>query len=474
MRKLVIRAAVFLALLGGLSAPAASPRKPNVLLIITDQQHAGMLSAAGNPYVHTPAIDSLAASGVRFDRAYCGNPVCTPSRFGMLTGVMPSRVGMDDNGAKVTVPETILAHSMGRVFRAAGFETAYGGKLHTPMTLDQIGFDLLTSDQRDELADSCVAYLHKKHERPFLLVASFINPHDICYMAIRAYAEVQKARGLEATKIRSDSPELQALDAALKLPEGVSRADFFARLCPPLPANFEIPPGEPEGAWDPNAKDFRTYVRKNWSEEDWRLHRWAYARLTERVDGQIGKVLAALHESGLEQNTVVVFTSDHGDLDASHRMEHKSMCYDEASRVPFIVSRKGVTKPGVVDREHLVSTTLDLIPTLCDCAGIAVPEALQGRSVCALAAGQWPSSWRRGLVTESRRFVMARTARYKYVVYAQGEHREQLIDMERDPGEMQNMAADPAYAQILLEHRQFLLHWYDAHNEKLDPKFVIK
>ena len=89
------------------------------------------------------------------------------------------------------VPESILAHSMGRVFREAGYETSYGGKLHTPMNLNQIGFDLLTADQREELADQCVAFLKKQHEKPFLLVASFINPHDICYMAIRAHAEAQ-------------------------------------------------------------------------------------------------------------------------------------------------------------------------------------------------------------------------------------------------------------------------------------------
>ena len=98
--------------------------------------------------------------------------------------------------------------------------------------------------------------------------------------------------------IKSDSPEIKALDAALKLPAGVSRADFFAKICPPLPANFAVPPGEPDGAWDDNAKDFRNYVRKNWTAEDWRLHRWAYARLTERVDGQIGKVLAAFARLG--------------------------------------------------------------------------------------------------------------------------------------------------------------------------------
>jgi choline-sulfatase len=316
-----------------------------------------------------------------------------------------------------------------------------------------------------------VAFLKRKHDKPFLLVASFINPHDICYLAIRAHAQAQQ--GNPKKQIKGDAPHFAALDAALKLPEGVSRADFFARLCPPLPANFEIPPGEPEALLNADARDFRAYVRKNWTEEDWRLHRWAYARLTERVDGQIGQVLAALREAGLEDNTVVVLTSDHGDMDSAHRLEHKSVCYDEASRVPLIVSRKGVTKPCLVDREHLVSTTLDLIPTLCESAGLAIPRELTGRSVRALAAGQAPASWRKGLITECRMSRMVRTARYKYVVYAQGERREQLIDMEADPGEMQNLAADPAYAGVLAEHRNYLVHWYETHGEKLDPKYVV-
>ena len=466
---------LYTSLLAGLIASpslAASSARPNILLIITDQQHAGMLSVAGNPHLSTPAMDSLAATGVRFERAYCGNPVCVPSRFGMLTGVMPSRVGMETNNTTLKVPESILAHSMGRVFREAGYETSYGGKLHTPMNLNQIGFDLLTADQREELADQCVAFLKRRHEKPFLLVASFINPHDICYMGIRAHTAAQKGRSQKPPK--SSGPHFVALDAALKLPDGTSRDEFFATLCPPLPANFEIPPGEPEALCPVDGRGFRSYLRKNWTDEDWRLHRWAYARLTERVDGQIGRVLAALQEAGLENDTVVVFTSDHGDMDSAHRLEHKGVCYDEASRVPLIVSQKEFTKPGLVDDEHLVSTTLDLIPTLCDFAGIATPNGLTGRSLLPLAAGQSPASWRRGVITECRMSRMARTARYKYVVYSQGERREQLLDMEEDPGEMQNLAVDPAYARILAAHRKYLVHWYEAHGEELDPKYVVR
>jgi len=471
----VTRAAFILLAALLLAPPAllhAADAKPNVLFIFTDQQHAGMLSCAGNPYVKTPAMDSLAAAGARFERAYCANPVCVPSRFSMMTGVLPSRIGMEDNeGVRLKVPPEVLAHTLGRVFRSAGYETAYGGKVHTPMGVPAMGFDVLTRDQRAGLADACAEFLRKKHDRPFLLVAAFINPHDICYMAIRDFAE--KSRTREAL-LNNARPELQALSEALELPAGVSREDFFARVCPPLPANFEIPEGEPEAVLRADARNFRTYARQNWSPQQWRLHRWAYARLTERVDAEIGRVLAALREAGLEENTLVVFSSDHGDMDSAHRLEHKSVLYEEAARVPLVVSWKGVTKAGLVDREHLVSTGLDLIPTLCDFAGIAPPPELKGRSVRGLAEGRQPTSWRESLVVENGRSRMLRTDRYKYVVYETGSPREQLIDLVQDPGEMKNLALDPACADVLKRHRELLKQWYQENNETLGEKNVVQ
>lgn len=452
--------------------PSGPARRPNIVFIFTDQQHAGMMSCTGNPYVKTPAMDSLAAAGARFERAYCANPVCVPSRFSMMTGVLPSRIGMEDNsGMRLTVPPRILAHTMGRIFRDAGYETAYGGKVHTPMDVAAMGFDQLTKDQRDGLADACADFLRKQHDRPFLLVASFINPHDICYMAIRDFA---RQTGVRQPVLDNAREEFAALDAALEMPPGVSKEDFFTRLCPPLPANLEIPAGEPAGVVPPGARNFRTYVRQNWTEERWRLHRWAYARLTERVDAEIGRVLAALREAGLEENTLVVFSSDHGDHDSAHRLEHKSTFYEEAARVPLVVTWKGVTKPGLVDSTHLVSTGLDLIPTLCDFAGLPPRPELRGRSLRDLAEGRKPLQWRESLVVESGRGRMVRTDRYKYIVYDSGSPREQLIDLAEDPGEMQNLALDPAAAEVLRGHRQLLKQWYADNNEKLEEKHVVQ
>ncbi len=450
---------------GSLQALANAPvAKPNILFIFTDQQHAGMMGCTGNPFLKTPEMDSLAATGTRFDLAYCANPVCSPSRFSMMTGVLPSRINMESNSkAGVAKPSAeVLSRSLGQVFRSAGYETVYGGKVHLPMTLESIGFTNITNDAGPKLADTCAQFLRQKRDKPFLMVASFINPHDICFMAIQD----EKSPG---SKVARPKPLVDALE----LPTGMSKKEFFDTVCPPLPANHEIPAGEPENVLAGDTRGFRTHTRKNWTEEQWRMHRWAYARLTEKVDAEIGVVLSALRETGLDQNTVVVFSSDHGDMDAAHRLEHKSLFYEEAARVPLIVSWKGVTTPGQVDKSHLVSTGLDLIPTLCDFAGIPPPPALKGKSIRALAEGRAPASWRNSLVSENGNSRMVRTERYKYIVYGSGARREQLIDVIADPGEMQNLALDPAAAPVLVEHRRLLKEWYQQHGETLDRKYTV-
>ena len=445
---------------------AAEPNtavRPNILFIITDQQYAGMLSCAGNRYVKTPALDSLAKAGARFELAYSANPVCVPSRTSMLTGIMPSRVGMETNGdlaKSKKAAQGVLGNSMGQVFARAGYETVYGGKQHVPMTIEEAGFKNIVKDSGAKLAEASAKFLRQPHDKPFLLVSSFINPHDICSMAIRAAKNPDQASG---PKLRAEA-----------LPPGMSRENFFSSVCPSLPANYAIPQGEPEDVLAADRRAFRTYVRNNWSDEQWRMHRWAYAQLTERVDGEIGVVLASLRETGLDKNTLVIFTSDHGDMDASHHLEHKSVFYDEAARVPFIVSWKGVTKPGLVDREHLVSTGLDLIPTLCDFAGSPVPPDLKGHSVRALAEGRTPASWPKTVVAEGGDWRMLRSEHFKYTVYASGARREMLTDMVKDPGEMKNLALEPEFAPVLAEHRQLLKEWYQQNGETLDPKYIVE
>jgi len=320
----------------------------------------------------------------------------------------------------------------------------FGGKTHwpKPMTPASIGFEYLAENERDELARKCATFLREKHTQPFLLVASFINPHDICYMAIDAYT---KANNLPAMHPKSVK-ERECVAEALETPPGASH--------PPLPANHAPTTEEPAALG--RYGSFRGYVRKHWTAEDWRLHRWAYCRLTERVDAEIGKVLAALRETGLDRDTVVVFSSDHGDMDSAHGFEHKSLPYDESARVPFIVSSPGHAPAGRVDKRHLISSCVDLLPTLCDYAGIAPPAGLPGRSVRPLVENGRAENWREDVAIECAESRSVRTRRYKYSLFAGDAPREMLIDMEKDSGETVNLASNPKFANVLAGHRRRL------------------
>ena len=450
---------------------APADRRPNILFIITDQQHAGMMGCAGNRWVKTPALDGLAASGTRFERAYTANPVCLPARFSFFTGRMPSAVGIGLNGdGRKGVPKAMAQQAMGWLFRKAGYETVYGGKVHLPrgMGLHATGFRTLTGDSRGKLADACAAFLKQPHDKPFLLVASFINPHDICYMAINAYRRSQGQGAIGNLDSRTCEGLLE--EPRKKLTE------FVEAHCPPLPANHGVPALEPACITERylRARRFRLHAREKWPAEMWRLHRWAYARLTEMVDAKIGKVLGALRDAGLEDKTLVVFTSDHGDHDSAHRLEHKSVLYEEAARIPLLMSYKGAIPARAVDETHLVSTGLDLLPTLCDYAGAAPPRGLFGASLRPVAEGKAPAGWRDHLVVESQNGRMVRTARFKYCVYDSGPRREQLTDLQDDPGEMKNLAYDAKHKPTLDRHRQLLSQWVARTGDKIGQRYAVR
>jgi arylsulfatase A-like enzyme len=191
----------------------------------------------------------------------------------------------------------------------------------------------------------------------------------------------------------------------------------------------------------------------------------------------MGEVLAALRESGQEENTAILFVSDHGDCHGAHRWNQKTVFYDESSRVPLIVSWKGKTPKGTSD--VLLNVGVDMIPTMCDFAGIDVPVFLPGKSLKAPALGQAPA-WDREFVVSQNHMVqcepvdgkhlmphgrMVCSERYKYCAYSEGERRESLVDMQTDPGEMRNLAYQVTYRPILEQHRQYLADWCREHGD---------
>lgn len=427
---------------------AGRETRPNLLFLSTDQQHWRMLSCAGNTWLKTPHMDSLAATGVRFPTAYCTNPVCVPSRASYFTGVYPSRFNMRANESKDSkaAPE-LLATGAGNLLTAAGYDVAFAGKQHFPrcMTAEQLGFrNVLTKNDRDECADLSAQFIRQKHEKPRFLVCSLINPHDICMQGIRAHPESE----FEKLLMKVCTVELETLDKVLASRPAVDEETFLRDHCPPLPANHLPLPDEPSAIADyMNERPFMTWIRQNWTDRDWRLYRWLYHRLTEMVDVQIGRVLAALRETGQLENTVVILTSDHGDNDSARKADHKSLPYDESARVPFIISHPGQTRAGITD-DHLISNGLDLVPTLCDYAGIAKPAHMPGQSIRPLAEGRAVAHWRQTLVVESEIARSIRDDRYKYIVFRNGTNRTQLFDLQSDPIENVNLISSPSHTPI--------------------------
>ena len=437
------------------SLPAQTEDKPNILFIITDQQHAGMMSCAGNPWLKTPALDKLAAEGTRYEKAYAGNPVCCPSRIGMATGMMAGRFGVLDNaGSKEAETRSLTGKrgSMGQLMKDAGYDTFYGGKVHmTPDLVPQrAGYDEFNNDQRSKLPGATVEFIKRKRNKPFFAVASFINPHDICF-AYNAYKKREKM-------MKSVN---QLYEEASKIP---------TEELPPLPDNFQIPGQEPDAIQATGgtiaAVTPSRLMRQEYNEREWRMYRWIYCRLTEEVDGHIGQILEGLKESGQEDNTVVLFVSDHGDMDASHSLASKGVMYEESANVPLIIRDPNSEKKGQ-SSTNLVNITLDILPTFCHYAKVQKPNHMLGENINNL------TKFRPYVVSENFWSRMVRTSRYKYCVYKEGDIRESLVDLENDPGEMNNLALDDRYQAALNHHRAFLRDWVEKSGDEDGRQYLI-
>jgi arylsulfatase A-like enzyme len=217
----------------------------------------------------------------------------------------------------------------------------------------------------------------------------------------------------------------------------------------------------------------------NFNPKMWQALRWGYYRLIEKVDAELGKVLDALQAAGLDDKTVIVFTADHGECAGAHGFNQKTVFYEESARVPLIISAPGQRAARVV--QNFANTGSDVLPTLLDFAGIAQPARITGPSLRPLALGQDVKGWRDHVVVEnnmSQTFPvdgnvpttqgrMLRAERYKYCVYAHGQNRESLVDLETDPGEMMNLARDPAHRATLLAFRERLRAWGLQHKDPL-------
>jgi arylsulfatase A-like enzyme len=436
----------------GLSRGRSSGRRPNVLFLMTDQQTLRAMSAYGNRWLKTPHMDSIAANGVRFERSYCTAPVCGPSRSSLITSRMPHVTGVNVNGQ---TPDPAIPN-MGHIFRDAGYVTAWAGKWHLPKSYPQgpvPGFEYLPvpegtkfrlgAETDGPVADEAIEFLGHEHDRPFLLGVSLHNPHDICW------------------SVRQDPPE-----------------PIDERLLPPLPANFEIDPKEPEFIKVCRQREKygpEILYTKDWDRKRWRQYLYQYYRHAEEVDVEIGRILRVLRERGLEQDTLIVFTSDHGEGAAAHRWVVKLSLYEEPATVPLVVAWKGVTPAGRVDRTHLVSG-LDVLPTICHYAGIERRGDFEGMSLRPLIEDP-ERPGRAFVVTElssdsqdlSKKGRMVRTRQYKYIAFSFGARPEMLFDLVQDPGETNNLALGESAKRELNRHRQLLREWIGQTGDDFTP-----
>ena len=430
----------------GAVAPMAmqAAERPNIIYIVTDQQAACAMSCVGNSDLHTPNMDRLAAAGVLFQNAYCSAPVSGPSRGAMFTGNTAHEIGLEKNGTPM--PDSIRPTSLGILMRDAGYECAYAGKwhVHTASIPDQeFGFTCLHPHNDYGLAEACVKFLDQKHDKPFFLVAGFDNPHNVC--------EYARQQNLPFAKLKETD----------------------TKNCPGLPANYSRNPYDADVVKHEKDYNFKAYPTTYYTADDWRQYRNAYFRLVETVDAEIGKIVDAIDRKNLWKNTVIIFTSDHGDGMGAHQWNQKSALYEEVVNIPMIVTLPGKKNAGK-ELPQLVSNGVDFYASVLDWAGVELPAGKHGVSYKNLVTkADAAAAHQDYIVTETyfdngnnTRGWMVRTAKYKYVMYDKGRYREQLFDMDADRGEMRNLVMEKRYEEVLLQHRAMLNEWMKLHNTK--------
>lgn len=454
-------------------------KRPNVLLLYTDQQRWDALGANGNDDILTPNLDKLASSGVNFRRHFVQNPVCMPSRISMLSGRYPSSLGITRMG--VPVPEAIV--TLPRMLKQYGYRTANIGKLHFLPHANRdhrlphpaYGFDHLEiADEPGVYEDAYRAWTRLKAPELMDAISAGIPP------ATRIW---QRAMGIDDGIAHRGDPEGRhdfdgaipfAADAGLthsafvgeQTLEFIQQAGEAPFLCI---AGFYSPhapwiaPQEYLDLYDVDTlslPEFPAHINARrpqestaaFSDAQLRRARHGYYAMISEVDHYVGEILDCLEASGKRKDTMVVFTSDHGEWLGDHLRYGKGYPADDAvSRAPLIISAPG----GLRGQDHQgLAEAVDIAPTLLELAGIQAPTFLQGESLAGVIRG---GGARRKTIalTEGAGWKSLRSDRYRYLVHADG--RENLWDLDADPGGYFDVVARADYAKALADCRRALL-----------------
>ena len=502
-RRDLLRAAGFACIVAvaGFTPQCVSERdRPNILFIMTDQQPVSCVGVY-NQAVRTPHLDKLASEGATFHNFYISAFPCSPSRAGMLTGLYPHHHGVIRNNVLLdpSVP------TLGSICQEAGYHTGYFGKGH-------LGGNMYPDRNKDPLPEKLTEYWHwevRESDAGWQLEKVEGGPgEDFPQLGFeewaggwRQYKDWLQERGQDPFVVAAGNHESAPSAAEGKrmfsrLGEDNHMAAFFAEkteqfirthsedakpwlavlsffgphlpVSPPRPWDTlysldEIP--LPGNHLDSLAgKPYRqqndpVYVLPRWSDEQFRDYIRRYWGYCGYLDQQIGKVVAALKETGQWENTVVVFTSDHGDMVGAHGMIWKlDTCgYEELFKVPAIVKIPKLKNRGF--RSHVLAENIDLLPTILEAAGIPLPPRMDGQSLLPVIDGR--RDLHREIVFSDLmdQSIISRTARYKFVLNWRDRDLDELYDLESDPGEMENLAYDEDSKDVVRTMKHQILAW---------------
>jgi arylsulfatase A-like enzyme len=457
------------------SAPATPP---NIVFIFADDHGFQAISAYNHPakVLQTPNIDRLARQGVRFDRCLVPNSLCGPSRATVLTGKYSHASGFYNNtnsrfdGSQATFP---------KLLQAAGYQTAIFGKWH--LVSDPTGFDTwhilpgqgvyynppMIHNGRpvehegyvtDIITDLSLDWLkHRDRSRPFLLLCQHKAPHRDWEPALRHLGHDADRKYPEPDTLFDDYAGRGQAERLQDMTIAGTMNEKDLKLVPPA----ELTPDQ-KRAWDayygPRNEAFRA---ANLTGDDlvrWKFNRYLhdYLGCLKAVDESVGRLLGYLDAEGLAENTIVVYTSDQGFYLGEHGWFDKRWIFEESLRTPLLVRWPGVAKAGAVDH-HIVSN-LDFAETFLDAAGLAIPSAMQGRSLVPLLKGESPADWRKSFYYHYyefpgphnvRRHYGVVTDRFKLVRFYGNDIDEwELFDLKEDPRELRSVFDRAEYGAV--------------------------
>jgi arylsulfatase A-like enzyme len=427
-------------------AVAAEPSRPNLIFLLTDDQRADTLGCMGNTIIQTPHIDALSRRGVTFDNAFVTTSICMTSRASILTGQYAARHGTWDFRKSFTPDE--LAVTYPGLLRKAGYHVGFIGKwgvgnpprelFDYDRTFPGQGKYLLQRDGKPIhltrlMGNQALEFIAgAPQDRPFSLSVSFKAPH------------VQDTPSVNQQPFLFD-PAHESLYADVTIPRPKLAASRYHDRLPEFLKNSEN--------------------RARWAVRFWGPERYqqcvkGYYRLITEVDDEVGRIVAELEKRELADNTVIIFTSDHGFYLGEYGFAGKWYAHDVSIRVPLIVADPRLPKPRQAARRNEMALSIDLAPTMLAMAGVDAPPRMQGQSLMPLLAGATPD-WRREFFYEHHfqhpRIPVnegVRTERWKYMRFVDSEPLyEELYDLSSDPLEEHNLASAAEHSKMLAQMR---------------------